>query len=456
MTDSLYRWSCAAVNPLLTDAALLAGMLRFEIALARAQGELGMIPHDAASAIARLARDFAPNPAASAREAALAGSPAIAFVKALTGHVAAYDAAAAAYVHFGATSQDVIDTALVLCLKQAVSAIDAALRRAQSAATSLTSRHADTAVLARTLMQPAGVTTIGFKTGQWTLSLLHARTRLARSAKEALAVSLGGAIGTLAAYGERGDALRAVLARELALLDPGADWHSRRETLTGLASDAGVAAGVMSKIARDLSLMMQAEVGEAQEPAAEGRGGSTAMPHKRNPVLCLRVLACAQPAPATVSSLLAGMAQEHERGLGNWQAELGQYQSLFEGVHGAAHALAELLEGVRFDAARCRANIEATGGAIFSEALAALLQPWLGREAAHRRVADLCVEAAAGGLTLGELAARQLPAEAGLEVNTEQIARVFDIDRAAECAGRQARALLATGAFCAGDPGTVN
>jgi 3-carboxy-cis,cis-muconate cycloisomerase len=168
------------------------------------------------------------------------------------------------------------------------------------------------------------------------------------------------------------------------------------------------------------------------------------------------VLACAQPAPGIVSSLLTGMAQEHERGLGNWQAELGQYQSLFEGVHGAAHALAELLEGVRFDAARARANIEAAGGAIFSEALAALLRPSIGREAAHKRVADLCAESAAGGIALQELAARQLPADASLGLDAMQVARVFDIDRAAECAVRQARALLASEPFCASDPGTVN
>jgi len=456
MTHSLYRWPCAAADAVLTDTALLAGMLRFEIALAHAQAELGLIPQHAADAIARLARNFAPDAAAIAREGARAGSPAIPFVKSLTAHVAAHDAGAAGHVHFGATSQDVIDTALVLCLKQAVSAIDSDLRRAQSAAIALTSRHADTAVLARTLMQPAGVTSIGLKTGQWALSLRHVRARLARSADEALAVSLGGATGTLAAYGESGEALRAALARELALPDPGTGWHTRREMLAGLASDAGVAAGVMSKIAHDLALMMQAEVGEAQEPAASGRGGSTAMPHKRNPVLCLRVLACAQAAPAIVFSLLAGMASEHERGLGNWQAELGHHQALFEGVHGAAHALAELLEGVRFDPARCRANIEGTGGSIFSEALAALLHPALGREAAHRRVTDLCADAEAAGISLQELAARQLPADASLGLDAAQIARVFDIDRAAGCAVRQVRALLASEAFCAGDPGTVN
>src|SRR5690606_22997103 len=213
--------------------------------------------------------------------------------------------------------------------------------------------------------------------------------------------------GALAAYADAGETLRAALAGELGLRDPMASWHTRREGLVGCAADAGLAGGAMRKIARDLSLMMQAEIGEAQEPAAAGRGGSSAMPHKRNPVLCLRVLACLQPVPGIVAALMDGMAQEHERGLGTWQSELGLCRDLVENVHAAAAALAELLEGVRFDPRRCRENIEATHGLIFSEPLAALLAPALGRAVAQALVGAWCAEAATSGRHLREVAVQR-------------------------------------------------
>ena len=438
MSGHLWHWPSAGVGCPLSDAALVAGMLRFEVALARAQAALGMIPPDAAEAIAQASADVAVDVEQLARAAAHAGSPAIPFVKALTDQVAARVPAAGACVHLGATSQDVVDSALVLCLKPAIAGIDQALERAEAAAIASTARHAAAPVLARTLMQPAGVVTIGFKTAQWARALAHVRERLAASSAQALCVSLGGATGALAAYEDAGETLRAALARELGLRDPGAGWHSRREALVGCAADAGVAGGTMRKIAHDLALMMQAEVGEAQEPGRAGRGGSTAMPHKRNPVLCLRVLACTQPIPGMVAALMDGMAQEHERGLGSWQSELGLYRDLYRNIHAAAAALAELLDGVQFDAERCRKNIDATGGLIFSEPLAAHLAPALGREAAHTLVAEWCAEAAASGRPLRELALQRLAERGGPDA--EQIGQAFDVDAAAAPAARQARA----------------
>jgi len=428
----------------MTDEALLAAMLRVEVALAQAQADLGLISTPAAAAIARHAGTFGIAPADLARNGAHAGSIAIPFVKALTAHVAAQDAGVAAYVHYGATSQDVIDTALALCLQPAETLIDEAMQRAQSAAMALAAHHADTPVLARTLMQPAGVITIGFKAAHWALSLARVRERLRQAARDACAVSLGGATGALPAFGDHCDALRAALAGRLGLRDPGACWHTRREDLAALASAAAIACGVMTKIARDLSLMMQAEVGEAREPVAQGRGGSTAMPHKRNPVLCLRVLACTQPAPGIVSTLLAGMAHEHERALGDWQAELGQYRALFDATLGAALPLADLLEGVTFDSTRCRANIEATGGLVFSETLAALLIPSLGRDRAQRLVGELCFQSTTTGRHLRELATERLAAEPTAGVTREQVEAAFDLGRAARPAARQARALVAS------------
>lgn len=454
MSGDLWHWPAAGVAPLLSDAGFVAAMLRVEVTLARVQARLGLIPLDAAEAIALAAADFAPELGRFARDAAHAGSPAIPFVEALTAHVATRDASAAGWVHQGATSQDVVDTALALCLRPAMAAIDQALARAEAAAVALSARHAAVPVLARTLMQPAGVVTIGFKTAHWACALSHVRQRLARSTDQGLCVSLGGATGALAAYADAGERLRAALASELGLRDPMASWHTRREGLVGCAADAGLAGGAMRKIARDLALMMQADTGEAQEPAAAGRGGSTAMPHKRNPVLCLRVLACLQPVSGIVAALMDGMAQEHERGLGTWQSELGLCRDLVENVHAAAAALAELLEGVRFDPRQCRENIEATHGLIFSEPLAALLAPALGRAAAQALVGEWCAEAASSGRHLREVAVQRLAERSGLTLSAAQIGQAFDADHAAAPAVRQARALVEW--IGAPQPGTVN
>jgi 3-carboxy-cis,cis-muconate cycloisomerase len=316
--------------------------------------------------------------------------------------------------------------------------------RASRAAGALARRHATAPMLARTLLQPAGVTTAGFKCAHWALSLARVRWRLLRTAQEALAVSLGGAAGNLAELGERGPAVRAQMAQALELPDPGANWHSHRETWIALAADAGLACGAMAKIARDVALMTQAEVGEAQEPHADGRGASSAMPHKRNPALTLRVLAATQPVPGMVSGLLAGMAQEHERALGNWQAELAQFPQVFTHALAAAAALADLAEGLHIDAARCRANIEALRGTIFSERLAAALLPALGKEAAQATVADLCRRALDSGRHLRDLAHEQLSGDARLQPHLGgELDEVFDLERPVRLSAAQIEPLLA-------------
>jgi 3-carboxy-cis,cis-muconate cycloisomerase len=412
------------------DGAVLHAMLRFEVALARAQGRLGLIPAAAAEAIAAHAPDMPRDADALVRQAALAGSLAIPFVRILTEHIRSADEQAAAHVHCGATSQDVLDTALVLCTKAALERLDVSLVAAARSAAELARRHAGTPVLARTLLQPAGVTTVGLRCAQWAAALLEVRQRLRTTAHEALAVSLGGAIGNLGAWGDRGAALRAEVARELELHDPGLTWHTLRAPWIGLANDTALAAGTMGKIARDIAAAACAEVGELGEPEAPGRGTSTAMPHKRNPVLCVRVLAAVQPVPALASSMLAGMQQEQERGLGNWQAELGIAPELFTRVCAAGEVLRELLEGLRVDARRCRANIDALQGTIFSEALAALLIPSLGRAEAHPLVTALCHRALEHGVQLRELVHGGTdPRLAALP--RHDIDRAFDVDAAA-------------------------
>jgi len=415
-----------------SDAALMSAMLRFEIALAQAQGRAGVIPGAAAAAI----REHAPSSTLDAeqflRDGAHSGSLAIAFVKALTAHVGARDPQAARHVHFGATSQDVLDTALALCTREAVALLDDALGHAVDAAEALAHRHAAAPMLARSLMQPAGVTTFGLKSAQWALSLARARARVRRTADEALAVSLGGAIGNLAAQRAAGASVRAELARELALRDPGASWHAQREVWLALATDTALAAGVMGKIARDIALMAQAEVGEVAEAEVPGRGGSTAMPHKRNPVLTMRVIAAVHGIPGMIANLLAAMPQEHERALGSWQAELAQWPGVFVHAVSAARALAELLAGLQVDGARCRSNVESLNGLVFAERLAEVFAPALGKTDAQGLAADLCRRAASERRHLRDVAldrSRDDPRLLGVATNIEG---AFDVDRAAQ------------------------
>jgi 3-carboxy-cis,cis-muconate cycloisomerase len=445
MTGPLYKWVVTGADgphPF-SDIALLEAMLRFEVALAQVQARLGLIPDRCAALIAQHAGTTPLDAAVLARAGAQAGSLAIPFVQALIAHVASQDAIAGRYVHFGTTSQDLLDTALALCARTAVAQLDQELQRASRAAASLARRQAGTPTLARTLLQPAAVTTVGFRCAQWAQGLERSRRRLLDNADAGLAVSLGGAAGNLAAWGDAGARLRAELAGSLGLSDPGATWHTQRDAWVGLATDAALAAGAMAKVARDIALMVQAEVGEAEEPGVPGRGGSTAMPHKHNPVLCLRVLAATQPVPALVAGLLAAMPQEHERALGNWQAECAMFPDVLIHTLTAARALTELLEGVRFVEARCRANIDALQGTIFSESLAGLFAPALGKPEAQALVATLCTRAVATRTHLRELARQQLATEDRFaSVSRADVEAVFDLDRAARASAQQVQPML--------------
>jgi 3-carboxy-cis,cis-muconate cycloisomerase len=441
----LYQWTIAsglADNPF-SDDALVQAMLRFESGLAAAQAKVGLIPDEAAAAIATHCATLTLDAAELAQEAREKGSLAVPVVSALTAHVAAHDEAAARYVHFGATSQDMLDTATALCAKVAVGRLDALLQRTIRAARSHAQHHAATPALARTLLQPATVASIGLKCAQWTLALSRVRRRLLRAGVDGLAVSLGGAVGNLAAYGDAGAMLRAELAGLLGLHDSGATWHTRREDWIALACEAALISGTFAKIARDIAILCQAEVGEASEPVAAGRGGSTAMPHKRNPVLTMRVLAATHAVPNIMASLLAAMPQEHERGLGNWQAELAQYPEVLLRSVAGAEALADLLEGLQFDPTRCRANIDALHGTVFSERLAALLIPKLGRSEAQALVTSMCREAVETRTHLRQLAREYVAGDARLkDVGAIELTAVFEVDAAAKPSATEAMRML--------------
>jgi 3-carboxy-cis,cis-muconate cycloisomerase len=397
-----------------SDDAALAAMLLFETALARAEARAGLIPESAARAIASVDPAAFDARAISAKARASA-TPAIPFVESLMMVVEAKDRTASNFVHRGATSQDVTDTALVLCLRRARTALDATHARTVAALRRLSKEHASTVMLARTLLQPAPPTTFGLKAAGWHGSLERAYQSLSSAFDLALLLQFGGASGTLAALGSDGVTVAELLARELDLPLPDAPWHAHRERLASLVACCGVYAGAIAKAARDVTLLMQGEIAEALEPG----GGSSTMPHKRNPAGCAVALASASRVPGLVATYLANMSQEHERGAGGPQAEWTTIAAAVSSTGAASAALAGVFETLRVDPARMRRAIDETHGAIFAERAMMRLAPVLGRDAAARAIAD-AVTAAARGESFAK----------ALFANRDAFAALTDDDRA--------------------------
>jgi 3-carboxy-cis,cis-muconate cycloisomerase len=393
------------------DGAVVQAMFRFEEALARAEAAEGLIPDSAARAIAGVCKAQLYDIPALVHASRRAGSLAIPLVKELTAAVALYDQEASHHVHWGSTSQDVIDSAMALVTREALALLDAGLERLTTSLLDLAERHAGTPVLARTLMQPAQVSSFGFKAAQWAAPLVRARARLAEAAARALQLQLGGAVGTRSVLGEHGAAVARRMADELGLACPVAAWHTQRDEWVRLGLEVAVLTGSLGKIATDLALMAQGEIGELAEPSGAGRGGSSAMPHKRNPVAAMTALAASQRTPHAAAALLGAMGQQHERGLGNWQAELAEWPGLFLSAHGALAALDEAIAGLQVDPQRMRANIDALDGLVFGEALAACLAAQIGRPAAHAMVEQLSRSAIASGRHLSAVAADAIEAD---------------------------------------------
>jgi 3-carboxy-cis,cis-muconate cycloisomerase len=378
--------SSAAMRAICDDVAYLQSMLDFEAALARAEAAIGVIPQRAADPIARACRAESFDLAALAEAATRSGNLAIPLVKALTANVRHADPQAAGYVHWGATSQDVIDTATMLMLRAAIDALLVDILRAVTGFAGLARQHRNTAMVARTWLQHALPMPFGLKLAEYAAALARSRRRLKRLRQETLALQFGGAAGTLAALGDKGLAVAEQLARELALPLPEAPWHTHRDRIAEAASVFAIIAGTCGKIARDVSLMMQTDVGEAFEPSGEGRGGSSTMPHKRNPVAAASALGAAMMAPNLAATILAAQVQDHERSAGPWHAEWPTLPALLLVTSGALAAVVDLAEGLEVDAARMRANLEATGGLIMAEAVAMALAEKVGKSDAHHMV----------------------------------------------------------------------
>ena len=379
--------SLATTEPLadvFSDESVLQALLDFEAALARAEAQLGVIPKTAAEAIEKCAKAPGFDLAELARETLRAGTPGIPVARELTARVRAANVQAARFVHWGATSQDVADTALILLLKRARAILAGDHARLIAALAALSNEHADTVMLGRTLLQPAPPVTFGLKAAGWLAATRRGWARIDTRFEEAEVIQFGGASGTLAALGDQGVAVGQALAEELGLRYPDAPWHTHRDCLAALAAACGVQCGSLGKMARDISLLMQGEVAEAAEPQGDGRGGSSTMPHKRNPIGCSLALAAAHRAPGLVGAFLSAMVQEHERGVGGWQAEWPIITSLIQATGLAVASMAEVVEGLTVDPARMRANIDATRGAIFAERVMMMLGSTLGRDIAHK------------------------------------------------------------------------
>jgi 3-carboxy-cis,cis-muconate cycloisomerase len=433
--------STPEIGAVFGDAAIVQGMLDFEAALARAQAAESVIPAHVAASIAGACRverfELAPLVAASS----VAGTLAIPLVKQLTAEVAKADTEAAGYVHWGSTSQDVIDTAMVLATRRALALIDARLGDLVKSLGALAQRDGDAPMLGRTLLQPALVISFGFKLVSWAAPLLRCRQRLRAAAQHALKLQLGGAVGTLSVMGDQGPAVARRMASELELgLAPG-NWHTQRDEWVALGCEVGVLCGALGKIAKDISLLAQAEVGEVAEPSGGGRGGSSAMPHKRNPVASMIALAAAMRAPHRVAALLAAMPQEHERGLGNWQAELAEWPGLFMSAHGALNALADAAAGLAVDTARMRRNIDALQGLVFAEGVSMLLATHIGKARAHALLEAWSRQAVAERMHLLNVALAAVAADAELhdKVAADALRAVFDVDAVARRASALAQ-----------------
>ncbi|WP_344680441.1 3-carboxy-cis,cis-muconate cycloisomerase [Saccharopolyspora taberi] len=374
--------------------AWLQAMLDFERALAGAQAAAGVIPDDAAREIGRRCRAELFDAEDIARRAVASATPVIALVHDLTGLVGS---AAAPHVHRGATSQDVVDTAAMLVVRRTLDPVLDDLRAVAGECARLAREHRGTVMIARSLLQQALPTTFGYRCAGWLVSVESATSGLRRVRDERLAVQFGGAAGTLASLGADGPRVLGLLAAELGLGEPVLPWHTDRTRIAELAGALGAVAGVLGKIALDVKLHAQTEVGELAEGAP---GGSSAMPHKRNPAGSVLVTAAAQRVPGLVSTLLSSMPQEYERAAGSWQAEWEPLSEVLRLVAAAAAHTRRLLSDLRVDAGRMAANAASTRGLVMAESASAALVDALGRTGAQELVSRLCRQVTEKGSTL--------------------------------------------------------
>jgi 3-carboxy-cis,cis-muconate cycloisomerase len=402
------------------DIAWLQAMLDFEAALARAEAEVGLVEPEHAKAIAGVARAELYDVSALGEKAAGIGNPAGPLVRALTER--AGDAGRS--VHLGATSQDVVDTAAMLVAHRALGALLEELDACAGSLAALAARHVHTAQAGRTLLQQAMPTTFGLTAAGWLSGVDAAAHRLQIVREERLAVQLGGAVGTLASLGGHGPEVLRGVARRLGLAEPALPWHTERTRIAELATALAEVSGTVAKIARDLVLLAQTEIAEVREDGPAGSGGSSTMPHKRNPVAAVAAAASAQQAPGLVATLLGAAAQEHQRAVGSWHAEWRPLRELLRSTGSAVSWLRTALDRLGVDTVRMRANLDATGGLLLAERVTTALAPAVGRLKAHDAVTACCRRAVAGEGELSDLLAAD--PLVGAHLSRDRIAELLD------------------------------
>ena len=414
-------WSTAEMRALFSDATHLQLMLDVEAALARAEAKLGLVPRQVAEAITKAARIENLHKERIAEGTRETGVPVPALVSEL-GRAAGEEAAR--YIHLGATTQDILDTALVLQMRRALEYLRRDLIAFARTLAARANEYRDTPMAGRTHMQQAVPITFGLKCAVWASPLAAHVERLDQAASRALVVQFGGAAGTLAALGANGVAVAEALAQEVGLGMPDLPWHVARDTVAEIVGLLGLVCGSLSKFALDVTLLMQTEVAEVFEPHVAGRGGSSTMPQKRNPVAAEYIIAAARGVHALMPLMLTAMAQDHERATGPWQSEALALPQCFVLCAGALeHALA-IAGGMTIDAARMRCNLELGGGLIMAEAVSTGLGPVMGRAAAHHALKRVSDRAIADGKTLGQ--ALRDDAEVRRHLSDEQIDRLTD------------------------------
>jgi 3-carboxy-cis,cis-muconate cycloisomerase len=377
------------------DQGRVQAMLDFEAALARAEARVGLVPASAVAPIAAACDAALYDFAALGEAIATAGNSAIPLVKALGKQIAATDAEAERYVHLGATSQDVMDSGLVLQLRQALVLIERELAQLADSLAVQAQRFATTPLAGRTWLQHATPVTLGMKIAGWLGAVTRSRQRLQELKPRLLVLQFGGASGTLAALGQHALPIAEALAEELQLRLPEQPWHTQRDRIVEFGAVLGLIAGSLGKFGRDISLLMQTEAAEVFEPAAPGKGGSSTMPHKRNPVGAAVLIGAATRVPGLVSTLFSAMPQEHERSLGLWHAEWETLPEICCLVSGSLQQARLLADGLEVDAERMGRNLELTQGLVLAEAVSIVLAQRVGRDTAHHLLEQCCKRAVA-------------------------------------------------------------
>jgi 3-carboxy-cis,cis-muconate cycloisomerase len=386
-----------------SDRGRVQGMLDFEAALARAEASIGAIPAEVVNDIVAACDASLYDFDALAVAIGNAGNSAIPLVKALGKQIATRNEKAERYVHMGATSQDAMDSGLVVQLRSAITLLEKDLASLADALAQQAQRHAGVPMPGRTWLQQATPITLGAKIAGWLGAITRHRQRLKELKPRLLCLQFGGASGSLAALGEMAFPIAEALARELKLNLPDQPWHTQRDRLVEFASWLGLVAGGLGKIGRDISLMMQTEAGEVFEPAAAGKGGSSTMPHKRNPVGAAVMIGAATRAPGLVATMFSAMPQEHERSLGLWHAEWETLPELCCLVSGSLQQALAVIPGLEVDAGRMAQNLDLTHGLVLAEAVSIALAQRIGRDAAHHLIEQCCRRAVEQGKHLREV-----------------------------------------------------